>query len=229
MEQKEVGTVSLVKKRIWLASIPAILLLTSIWLFFLVGHLLLSPHDLMRLGISPGDPNALRGIFFAPLLHTSFSHLWSNSLSMFILTWFLFYFYSKISLKVFALLWVMSGVITWFIGRDALHVGASGLVFAMLFFLFFSGIIRKYIPLVAVSLIVAFIYGGSLWSIFPIAELVDASISWEGHLSGALSGLLLAILYRKEGPQKPMMVWDEEEEEEEEEGEEEEEEEEVEA
>jgi membrane associated rhomboid family serine protease len=175
----------------------------------------------MRLGITPGEITGLRGIFFTPLLHSSFSHLWSNTLSLLILTWFLFYFYSKIALKAFAAIWITSGVITWLIGRDALHVGASGLIFAMLFFLFFSGIIRKYIPLVAVSLIVAFIYGGSVWSIFPITELIDASISWEGHLSGALSGLLMAVIYRKEGPQKPAVVWEEEEEEEEEEKEEE--------
>jgi len=221
MEQQEADKVTLMKKRIWLAVIPAILLLAVIWLIFLVGQTLLSQHDIMRLGITPGEITGLRGIFFTPLLHSSFSHLWSNTLSLLILTWFLFYFYSKIALKAFAAIWITSGVITWLIGRDALHVGASGLIFAMLFFLFFSGIIRKYIPLVAVSLIVAFIYGGSVWSIFPITELIDASISWEGHLSGALSGLLMAVIYRKEGPQKPAVVWEEEEEEEEEEKEEE--------
>lgn len=216
MEQQEADKVTLMKKRIWLAVIPAILLLAVIWLIFLVGQTLLSQHDIMRLGITPGEITGLRGIFFTPLLHSSFSHLWSNSLSLLILTWFLFYFYSKIALKAFAAIWITSGVITWLIGRDALHVGASGLIFAMLFFLFFSGIIRKYIPLVAVSLIVAFIYGGSVWSIFPVTELIDASISWEGHLSGALSGLLMAVIYRKEGPQKPAVVWEDEEEEEEE-------------
>ena len=71
-------------------------------------------------------------------------------------------------------------------------------------------IFRKYIPLVAVSLIVAFIYGSTIWSISPIAELVDASISWEGHLSGAISGLIFALVFRKEGPQKPEVVWEEE-------------------
>jgi membrane associated rhomboid family serine protease len=89
-------------------------------------------------------------------------------------------------------------------------VGASGLVFAILFFLFFSGLFRNHIPLVAVSMIVAFIYGSTVWSIFPVTELVDPSISWEGHLSGAISGLLLAIVFRKQGPQKPPVVWDDE-------------------
>lgn len=211
MEQQEREKYVMVKKRIWLASIPAILLLVVIWLTFLVSQTLLSQHDTMRLGILPGNITSLWGILFSPLLHSSFSHLWSNSLSLLILTWFLFYFYSKIALKAFAALWIISGAVTWLIGRDALHVGASGLVFAMLFFLFFSGIFRKYIPLIAVSLIVAFIYGGSVWSIFPVTELVDASISWEGHLSGALSGLLMAVICRKEGPQKPEVVWDEDE------------------
>lgn len=90
-------------------------------------------------------------------------------------------------------------------------MGASGLVFALLFFLFFSGLVRRYIPLVAVSLVVAFIYGSTVWSIFPITEWVDAAISWEGHLSGALSGLIFAIVFRNEGPQKPVTVWEEDE------------------
>ncbi len=91
-------------------------------------------------------------------------------------------------------------------------MGASGLIFGILFFLFFSGLFRGYIPLIAVSLIVAFIYGSTVWSIFPITELVDPAISWEGHLAGAIAGLFMAILFRKEGPQKPPVVWEEEEE-----------------
>lgn len=214
MEQQETEKIALAKKRVWLALIPAILFVSIIWLVFLIGQTLLDRVDIMRLGITPGEITGLRGVIFSPLLHSSVSHLWSNTLSLLILIWFLFYFYSKIALNVFAALWIISGVVTWLIGRNALHVGASGLVFAMLFFLFFSGIFRKYIPLVAVSLIVAFIYGGSVWSILPITELIDASISWEGHLSGAISGLLMAVVYRREGPQKPEVVWEEEEEEE---------------
>jgi len=217
MEQQETEKIALAKKRVWLALIPAILFVSIIWLVFLIGQTLLDRVDIMRLGITPGEITGLRGVIFSPLLHSSVSHLWSNTLSLLILIWFLFYFYSKIALNVFAALWIISGVVTWLIGRNALHVGASGLVFAMLFFLFFSGIFRKYIPLVAVSLIVAFIYGGSVWSILPITELIDASISWEGHLSGAISGLLMAVVYRREGPQKPEVVWEEEVEEEDEE------------
>ena len=194
----------------WLALLPAILFVAIIWLSFIFANAGVSDWNYSRLGIKPGDVGGLKGIIFSPFLHSSFSHLWSNTISLLILIWLLFYFYSKIALNMLLYLWVLSGSVTWIIGRDSYHVGASGLVFAILFFLFFSGLFRKYIPLVAVSMIVAFIYGGTVWSIFPIAEMVDASISWEGHLSGAVSGLLLAVIFRRQGPQKPVETWDEE-------------------
>ena len=194
----------------WLALLPAMLIVAIIWLSFMITHAGVSDWNYSSLGIKPGDVSGLKGIIFSPFLHTSFSHLWSNTLSLLILIWMLFYFYSRIAFSTLLYLWVLSGAVTWVIGRDSYHVGASGLVFAILFFLFFSGLFRKYIPLVAVSMIVAFIYGGTVWSIFPITEMVDASISWEGHLSGAISGLLLAVIFRKQGPQKPVETWEEE-------------------
>lgn len=194
----------------WLALLPAMLIVAIIWLSFMITHAGVSDWNYSSLGIKPGDVSGLKGIIFSPFLHTSFSHLWSNTLSLLILIWLLFYFYSRIAFSTLLYLWVLSGAVTWVIGRDSYHVGASGLVFAILFFLFFSGLFRKYIPLVAVSMIVAFIYGGTVWSIFPITEMVDASISWEGHLSGAISGLLLALIFRKQGPQKPVETWEEE-------------------
>ena len=199
------------KKRAQLAVLPAIGCVVLSWLSFIVDYAGLFEWDLSRLGILPGVVDGLIGIVFSPFIHGSFSHLLSNTLPLLIMIWFLFYFYSKIAFGAFVCLWLSSGFFTWLIGRGAYHVGASGLVFALLFFLFFSGIFRKYIPLVAVSMIVAFIYGSTIWSIFPITEMVDASISWEGHLSGAVSGLIFAIVFRKQGPQKPEVVWEEEE------------------
>jgi len=98
---------------------------------------------------------------------------------------------------------VFVGVFTWIFGRDSWHIGASGLTYSLAFFLFFSGILRRYIPLMAVSMIVVFLYGSTVWSIFPVTEIVDPSISWEGHLAGAISGLLCAAYFRKQGPQNP--------------------------
>jgi len=215
MNEKEISPFNFEKKRIWLALLPALVIVSFVWLVFLLNYSGLFGDRFSQWGIRPGDINGLKGIIFSPFIHTTFSHLLSNTLPLIILIWFLFYFYSNIATFVFITLWLLSGIITWLIGRGATHVGASGLVFAILFFLFFSGLFRKHIPLVAVSLIVAFIYGSTVWSIFPVTELVDPSISWEGHLSGAVSGLFLAIIFRKQGPQKPPIVWDEEEGEEE--------------
>ena len=205
--------VSLVKKRIWLALLPAIVFVAIVWLVFAVSASDVLDFSFSRLGILPREPRGLIGILFSPLVHSSLSHILSNTLPLIILIWFLFYFYSKIAFKTFFYLWLLSGLFTWIIGRDSYHIGASGLIFAMAFFLFFSGIFRRYIPLVAVSMIVAFAYGSMTWSIFPLAEIVDEQVSWEGHLSGAISGLIIATIFTKFGPQKPVVEWEEEEEE----------------
>lgn len=203
---------SIEMKRARLACLPAIVFTTLIWLVFIVDYADLFYWDLSHFGILPRDIRGLIGIIFTPFIHSSFGHLLSNTLPILILISFLFYFYSKIALITFVYLWLSSGFVTWIIGRENYHIGASGLIFGLLFFLFFSGILRKYIPLVSVSLIVAFIYGSMIWSIFPITEMVDATISWEGHLSGAISGFVIAVIFRNQGPQKPEVVWEEEEE-----------------
>lgn len=201
------------RKRMRIAFIPAVVVTAMLWLAFLIEHTGALGDNIYRFAMLPREISGLKGILFMPLLHSSFSHLLSNTLPLLILVWFLFYFYSNIAFAAFAVLWVLSGSITWVIGRESYHAGASGLIFGLLFFLFFSGIFRKYIPLVSVSLIVAFIYGGMVWSIFPITEILDAAISWEGHLSGAISGLILSIVLCGEGPQKPEVIWEEDDEE----------------
>lgn len=200
------------KKRLWLSLLPSIVFVSLVWLVFVVNISGLLGSEFSQFGILPRELKGLRGIIFTPFIHSSFSHLLSNTLPLILLIWFLFYFYSKIAFSAFVYLWILSGFFTWIIGRSSYHVGASGLVFALMFFLFFSGIFRKSIQLIAVSLIVAFIYGSTLWSILPFAELVDASISWEGHLAGTISGLITAVILRHQGPQKIEKMWEEEEE-----------------
>jgi len=121
----------------------------------------------------------------------------------------LFYFYPQLAGKVFIGLWCTTGLILWFIGRESIHVVASGLIYALAFFLFFSGLFRKYQPLVAISLIVVFLYGSMVWQMFPWKA--TEALSWEGHLSGAIAGLGFAIFLRKQGPQKPLPPEDEDE------------------
>jgi membrane associated rhomboid family serine protease len=104
--------------------------------------------------------------------------------------------------------YVFSGLILWLIGRDSWHIGASGLVYSLAFFLFFSGIIRKHTPLIAISLVVAFVYGSMVWHIFPWQ--IQDPVSWEGHLAGGIIGFVLSVLYKNVGPQKPVKIWEDE-------------------
>ncbi len=195
------------KKIIYAAFFPAILILL-LWL--MLGVEWSFDSDWYRMGIFPRRESGLLGILTSPLIHSDVKHLFSNTVPLFVLGWCLFYFYKDVGYIVFPVIWILSGLITWCIGRESWHIGASGLVYGLSFFLFFSGVFRKYIPLLAISLLVAFLYGSTVWNMFPISEWVDDTVSWEGHLAGAISGLICAVIFRKYGPQKPEPAWEEE-------------------
>lgn len=159
-------------------------------------------------GIYPRNISGLKGLFFSPFIHKDFQHLFNNTIPLLILGSMLWFFYKKIAHKIFFWLFFISGLWTWVIGRASFHIGASGLIYALASFIFISGIIRKNPNLSAVSLIVIFLYGGLFWGIFPL----EVAISWEGHLSGFIAGILVAIYYQKEGPSRKKYNWEIEEE-----------------
>jgi membrane associated rhomboid family serine protease len=167
--------------------------------------------DLTSLGIYPLTLEGLSGIIISPFIHADFRHLFNNSLPLFFLGTALFYFYSEIAVKVSLWTYFLTGTFVWIAGRNAWHIGASGLIYGLASFLFFSGIIRKYFRLVALSLLIVFLYGSMVWGIFPN---IYREISWESHMLGFISGIILAVVYRKEGPQQPVYEWIEEEDEE---------------
>ena len=164
--------------------------------------------DLSDFGIYPMTARGLPGILFSPFIHANFNHLFSNSLPLFFLAVALFYFYSEVAVKVFIWTYLLTGLLVWLGGREAWHIGASGLVYGLASFLFFSGIIRRYFRLIALSLIIVFLYGSMIWGLFPG---VYKNVSWESHMLGFFSGIVLAIWYRNEGPQRPVYEWMEEE------------------
>lgn len=160
------------------------------------------------LGVIPRDVVGLRGLIFSPLIHGNIEHLYSNTIPLLILSTALFYFYEKISWKVLVLGTLLTGLLTWILGREnSVHFGASGVVYLLTSFLFFKGIWSKNYRLTALSLIVVFVYGSLVWGMFPI----DKTMSWEGHLSGFLSGIFFAIFYRNYQLPKPIYVWQKEE------------------
>jgi membrane associated rhomboid family serine protease len=190
------------QQRLLLSMVYPAIFIAVIWLVKIVELLL--DVRFTNLGILPQQIRGLPGILLAPFIHSDFSHLVSNSLPLFILGSMLFYFYRSIAFKVFMLSLLITGFWVWVLARDAWHIGASGVVYSLAAFLFTSGVIRKHPRLMATSLIIAFLYGGMVWGIFPLRE----HISWESHLLGMLSGLLLAIYFKAHGPQRKLYSWE---------------------
>ncbi|GEQ85620.1 rhomboid family intramembrane serine protease [Patiriisocius marinistellae] len=160
--------------------------------------------DFTQFGVRPGKLEGLRGILFGPFIHGSLKHLFNNSIPMLVLMSALFYFYRSIRWRILIIGLLITGILTWVIGRPANHIGASGVVYLLASFLFFKGIISKHYQLTALSFAVVFIYGSLLWYVFP----VDPVISWEGHLSGFLVGLTFAFLFRGQYVEKKKFEWE---------------------
>ena len=168
--------------------------------------------NLMFHGVFPQTFSGLQGIFFSPFIHSDFTHLFHNSYPIIVLGGMLYFFYNKIANQIFIWLFFISGFWLWvfggFFSGFAYHIGASGLIYALASFIFFSGIIRKNPKLAAASLVVIFLYGSLFWGLLYLKP----GISWEGHLSGFLAGLLLALYYKSEGPKRKKYQWEIEEE-----------------
>ncbi|MDR2979859.1 MAG: rhomboid family intramembrane serine protease [Bacteroidales bacterium] len=161
-------------------------------------------------GLQPRSLAGLRGILTMTFLHSDVSHLFSNLIPLFMLSFGLFYYFPGKALIIIVLLTITTGILTWTIGRDGNHIGASGLVYALAFFLVTISIIKMETSMLAFTLIIIFLYGSMIWGFFP-QLFPDKHISWEGHLAGAISGVIAAIIYRNEGPKRKEYFPDEEE------------------
>lgn len=169
------------------------LVIAAMWIIYW-GEFV-APFDLTHLGILPRTSSGLTGILFAPLLHSTndINHLLNNSIPIFFLLMALFYFYKKTALRVIGVGWLLTGVLTWIIAKNegSYHIGMSGIIYALIFFLFISGVLKKEKQYQAISLLIVILYGSLIWGIFPMEE----KVSWEGHLGGTISGIFLAFYY----------------------------------
>lgn len=188
--------------------VPA-LLVVMMWVVKLAEAVF--SYRLSFLGVSPLTPEGLPGILLAPFLHGDWNHLMANTVPMLVLGSALFYFYRTIAFQVLFLTTLLTGLWVWLGAREATHIGASGLIYGLSAFLLVSGLIRRHPRLMALSMVVVFLYGGMIWGVFP-EFFPEKNISWESHLAGLVAGLVLAIYYKAEGPQKPKYSWDYEEE-----------------
>jgi membrane associated rhomboid family serine protease len=160
-----------------------------------------------QFGIFPKETQGLVGIITSIFIHGNFNHLFNNAIPLLILGSALFYFYKPVAVKIVVWIVLMGGFWTWVMARESYHIGASGLIYGLFSFLLVSGFISLNKQLIALSFFVVIVYGSMVWGIFPI----KLSISYEAHFWGFVSGIILAIFYRKEGLQKEVHIWVEDE------------------
>lgn len=155
-------------------------------------------------GILPRSFSGLTGVVLAPFIHADLSHLMSNLLSLWVLVIFLFIYFPKRFWQLVFFFWLLTGVYTWCLGRPAYHIGASGQVYAIVLFILSFGILRRKPQYIAMSLLIVFLYGGFIWGLLPLVSWM----SWEAHLSGALTGIIAAVYLRNEYKFEEMYEYD---------------------
>lgn len=198
------------KQLLFLSIFMPLVCLAIMWIVHLFS--VTTGTDLHTLGIYPHKASGLIGIITAPFIHADWDHLISNSIPFFILSFLMIYSYRKVAFISFIVIWLGSGILLWLTGRPSYHIGASSVVYGIAFFIFFSGVFRRNVRDISLSLLVVFVYGSIVWGLFPI----DIQISWEGHLMGAITGSILAFIFRNVDRPMPVILEEDDEEEEQE-------------
>ena len=188
----------------------ATLIMSTTWLVFIAN--LLFSLNWNQYGVHPKSIDGLLGILTFPFLHGSWEHLLSNTFPGIILLTGLFIFHPKTSLKSLPIMYLLSGGLLWFMGQTGSnHIGASGLVYALAFYLFTTGLRRGDRNSMALAFFIILWYGSMIWGIFPFS--VEPGTSWEGHLAGAITGVLIGFLVYDYVPPTPKLFLKEEDEE----------------
>lgn len=163
--------------------------------------------ELQRFGVRPHDAAGLAGIIAAPLLHGDYAHLLSNALPLLVAGVAMLYLYPESSPIVLPSIYLGPGLAVWLFARDSVHIGASGLVYGLVFYVFVAGLLRRDRRAIAASMLVAFMYGALVWGVLPI----KIGVSWETHLAAAIIGTILAIALRhRDLPPRKRYSWEDE-------------------
>lgn len=162
--------------------------------------------NLGQYGVFPRAVDGIKGIFLSPFIHGDFEHLFSNSFPVFFLTFMISYFYRKISVASIFLIYLLTGISVWLFGREVYHIGASGVAYGMVSFVFWSGLFRRNVKSIVLALVVLFLYQGYFLGIIPNQE----GISWESHLLGAIVGIVVSFIFKgvKEEDEERSLAWE---------------------
>lgn len=199
------------KSRLFAGIYIAFILVAIMWLAKAIE--LFAGISFATFGILPLKLKGMAGIVLAPLIHADMGHLTANSAPMLFLTAALVYYYRKNALTILSIIWILTGLLVWLFARgNSYHIGASGVVYGLASFHLMGGILKRDPRLMAFSMLVIFLYGSMVWGFFP-DFFPKKNISWESHLMGAISGVVLSIYYRNAGPRARVYDWGEDEDE----------------
>ncbi len=190
------------KIRLRRSATAAAFFVALLWLIWLIDFAF--RLKLRRFGVYPREADGLIGIVTAPLIHGSFEHVFSNAIPLFILAIAFLYAYPKSARIGLPIIWLGSGLCVWLFARSSYHVGASGLNYGIMFFLFVVGILRRDRLAAAIAMAVFFLYGGMVWGLMP----TKPGVSFESHIFGALMGMGCAALLRNLDPRPPEKRYD---------------------
>ena len=172
-------------------------LLGTIGAIWLVSILAFGSVDLLRgLAVTPRATGGLLGVVAMPFVHDSLSHLWANTVPLLGLGAITLFRGVGYYIAVCATIIVLNGAAVWLLARDALHVGASGLVFGLAAFLVVRGLYERRPGSAAVALLVFVVYGSMIWGVLPHGD----GVSWEAHLFGLVAGIVTARAFAAKPP-----------------------------
>lgn len=201
-------TINTQKRKLLSSVILPLRLLLVLWLIQFFQWL--SSIDLGFLGLLPREIGGLKGILFAPLIHADFEHLISNSVPLFVLSVIILFFYRRVAIAAFTMIYFLTGLSVWIFAREnVFHIGASGVVYGLVSFVFWMGIFRRSVQAVILALIVTLLYSGMFLGVLPGQE----GISWESHLLGGLIGIFAAYWFENDyeaAETKPVYSWEKE-------------------
>lgn len=184
-----------------------IILVIAIWAVEIYETL--SNVGLAKLGVYPREWDGILGIITSPYVHSDFEHLISNTVPLFVLTTIMVFFYQRVAVASFIIIQLLTGFAVWLFARPSYHIGASGVVYGLVAFVFWSGIFRRNMKSIVLALIVVILYSGYFYGIVPTKE----GVSWESHLFGGIVGIFTAFLFKdlKEADEEKKNPWEDEE------------------
>lgn len=175
------------------------------WALFLFDQF--TGLQLIRYGLVPRDPGGLVGLVTTPLLHYNLGHIASNTLPLLVGGTMMLFLYPNASVRALPAVWFGSGLLSWLIARDSIHIGASGVVYGVLAFVFVSGVIRRDLRSIGAALVIWFLYGSMIWGVLPVGR----GMSWELHATGLAIGVWMAWRYRNwDHPPMKRYDWEDE-------------------